>query len=256
MKQSIFHRFIPITSCTLGSIFLLYYIAISLSYGLGQINFSWTFLALGVLATCYGILELKLKKHLFHYLPQLLRRICFVFFIIALTIFIGVEAMILYHGSTISSTQGNYAIVLGTQLKGRSISRLLRYRLDAAVEFHKQYPDATIIVSGGQGPGEDISEAQAMHDYLIAKGVPESLILMEDQSKNTEENFRYSKELLKNDTNQNISIITNSFHMYRASFLCSELGMTCSLYLAKTDIDLAPTFYFREFFGVIKDKVL
>lgn len=238
----------------IGCLCLLYYLILSLSYGINYIVFSWTWLAMGILCQLIAWWQWKQQRHMLSYLPSLLQKIIITLLAIGICFFAFIEARILYMGQHVSSTQGNTLIVLGAQLNGNSISRLLRYRLDAALAFHKEYPKATIIVSGGQGPGESTSEASAMRNYLVANGVPDQQILMEDNSMNTAENFSFSKKLLKNDTH--VSVISNDFHMYRANHLCEESGLTCSLYPARSDFDLAPNFYFREFFGVVKDEFL
>ena len=87
-------------------------------------------------------------------------------------------------------------VVLGCQVRADGPSILLRDRLDTALEYWEEHPDMTVVVSGGQGPDEYISEAQAMADYLTAHGVDESQILLEDQSHNTDQNLRYTVELL------------------------------------------------------------
>ena len=88
-------------------------------------------------------------------------------------------------------------IVLGAGLRGENLSLILRNRLDAAVEYYNENPEAVIVVSGGQGPDEDIPEAEAMERYLYEQGVPLNKIIKEDKSTSTEENFKFSKELLE-----------------------------------------------------------
>ena len=68
----------------------------------------------------------------------------------------------------------------------------LARRLDAALAYLEENPKAYVVVSGGQGAGEDISEAEAMRRYLAARGIEESRILMEDKSMSTLENFLFS----------------------------------------------------------------
>ena len=83
-----------------------------------------------------------------------------------------------------------YVIVLGAKVKRGAIpSKALAFRLNAALDYAKQYPDIQIIVSGGQGPDEDATEASVMKQYLIDRGFPESQIIVEDQSTSTYENL-------------------------------------------------------------------
>ena len=65
-------------------------------------------------------------------------------------------------------------------------------RLEGALDYLNQYPDSVAIVSGGMGKGEDITEAKAMHDWLVQHGLPEERVLMEPKATSTEENLRYS----------------------------------------------------------------
>lgn len=90
----------------------------------------------------------------------------------------------------------NAAIVLGAAVHGRELSRTLVGRLDVAVGYHKRSPSALIVVSGGQGPQEELPEAVAMRQYLLDHGVPDDHIIVEDRSTSTEENFLNSRELL------------------------------------------------------------
>ena len=96
----------------------------------------------------------------------------------------------------------------------------LKYRLDAVIEFNKLNPNMKIIVSGGQGQGEDVTEAFAMRKYLVDKGVSENLIICEDKSTSTYENFLFTKELLEKEIGNGdyiITVVTNNFHMYKVN---------------------------------------
>lgn len=114
-------------------------------------------------------------------------------------------------------------VILGAHVEGRKISESLRRRLERAYTYYLDHPDIQMIVSGGKGKGEDISEAEAMRRYLLAKGVPEEKILCEDQSTTTKENLKYSRRYLPDPTGET-GIVTNNFHMYRAVSLAHRLG--------------------------------
>ena len=81
-------------------------------------------------------------------------------------------------------------VVLGAGVRGDRVSQTLAYRLDAALSYAQDNPDALVIVSGGQGPGENLPEAEAMANYLMAAGLPPDRLVLEDGSTSTEENFR------------------------------------------------------------------
>lgn len=118
-------------------------------------------------------------------------------------------------------------IVLGCQVRGETPSSMLAYRLNAAQEVLKEYPDSICVVSGGQGSGEDISEAEAMRRYLLDNGIAEERIIKEDKSVSTRENIRFSAEILSEmGITDEVVIVTNDFHQYRADIYARENGFT------------------------------
>ena len=145
----------------------------------------------------------------------------------------------------------DYLIVLGCQVRGTVPSQMLRQRLDAALEYLSEHPDATAIVSGGMGPGEDITEAECMYAYLTAAGIDPSRITMEDQATSTIENLRYSLELM--EPGKEIAIVSSEFHLYRAGQMAQSLGLEPHLIPASTEYPLLLTsFSLREIFAVWK----
>ena len=117
-------------------------------------------------------------------------------------------------------------VILGCQVKPWGPSVLLQDRLDKALEYLEDHPDLTIVVSGGQGTDEPISEAQCMYDYLTEHGVDGAQILLEDQSGSTVENLRNSMELLTQegyDTTADMVVVSNGFHLTRVRMLWSRV---------------------------------
>ena len=118
-----------------------------------------------------------------------------------------------------------YIIVLGAQIRGTVVTNSLERRLVKAMEYLEQNPKTMVIVSGGQGKEESITEAEAMAAYLIEHGVENQRIILEDKSTTTEENLRFSKQLVE-DITKPIGVVTNNFHMYRAMRTARKLGFT------------------------------
>lgn len=145
-------------------------------------------------------------------------------------------------------------IVLGCGIRGERVSVGLAKRLDKAAEYHKQNPEAMIIVSGGQGPQEDISEALAMKRYLVAKGIDEEKIIMEDKSTSTITNFEYSHKIMNERglPSDSVVFVTNGYHIYRAASYAKAEGLTVT-HLG-TDIIwyTIPMNYMREMLAVVK----
>lgn len=119
-------------------------------------------------------------------------------------------------------------IVLGAGLRGEKLMRVLRQRVDAAILYLEDNPNTVIILSGGKGSDEIISEAEAMARYLAQRGVSEERYIKEDQSRNTRENFRYSYDIIKRQlgSNARIGFITTDFHLFRAGRVAAKQGIT------------------------------
>lgn len=134
---------------------------------------------------------------------------------------------LLSHGaSDTAKYDEDVLVVLGAGVHGTEVGENLRRRLDSAIAYHKKNPDALIVVSGGMGPQEEITEAQAMEDYLIFLGVPQEKILKEDKASSTYENFVFSKKLLDErfEEEYTVSFVTNEFHIYRAHGIAKRAG--------------------------------
>lgn len=146
------------------------------------------------------------------------------------------------------------AIVLGAGLRGEQVSGLLALRLDAALAYAAANPQATIVVSGGQGDNEVISEALAMERYLLAHGLAAERILREEQSRNTAENLRLSKQLLdaRYADGYQVVVISNDFHLYRATYLAQQLGLTARQVPAAQPWYTQAVNYLRESAAVLR----
>lgn len=148
-------------------------------------------------------------------------------------------------------------VVLGCEARGERPSRMLKYRLDTAYDYLNKNKNAVCIVSGGQGKDESISEAQCMFNYLTDKGIPSDRIIMEDRSTNTYQNITYSKEIIdKNKLPESITIVTNEFHQYRASYIAKRCKVRKSYSLsAKTELFFLPTYWVREWAAILYEWV-
>ena len=137
----------------------------------------------------------------------------------------------------------DYVVVLGAGLNGDVPSPTLASRLDKAVEYLNKNSNATAIVSGGQGKGETIPEAQAMQSYLVRHGINEGRIIMEESAENTYENFLYSKEAMDTDS---VVFITSDFHMIRSAQMAKLNGINAAHIGASTPITMIPVACARE----------
>lgn len=149
------------------------------------------------------------------------------------------------------------AVLLGCKVNGTVPSLMLGGRLEAARKYLEEFPEASIVVSGGRGDGEDISEALCMKEYLAARGISEDRIYMEDKSTDTEENLKFSKKILdEHNAGDEIVIITDSFHQFRASLIAEKSGLKPCAVSSDTPYYLLPTYWVREWFGIVEQIVL
>lgn len=145
----------------------------------------------------------------------------------------------------------DYVIVLGAQVRGSVPSRALRKRLDRAVQYAQENPDTLFFLSGGQGSGEDISEAEAMRRYLTEAGVDEARLICEARSTSTWENLLFCSELA-DIKDCRVGVLSNDFHVYRASRLAARQGYRhISCIPAPSDPLMQPHYVAREVCAVL-----
>jgi uncharacterized SAM-binding protein YcdF (DUF218 family) len=156
-------------------------------------------------------------------------------------------------------TGADALVVLGCGLYGAEISQMLKLRLDKALEYYADNPDTLICTSGGQGRNELVPEALAMRDYLVSKGVPDDIIIMEDRSTSTKENFLFSKEKLDarfGGEDYTAVFITNDFHILRSGIYAERAGITARGIAAPSVPYLLPSMYLREYLALMKYYVI
>lgn len=115
-------------------------------------------------------------------------------------------------------------VILGCQvMPSGDPSILLRDRLDTALDYLESQPQAAVIVSGGQGENEPMSEAQCMYEYLVAHGIEGSRILLEENSGNTYQNLCNAVQLMDDPTAE-VVIVSNGFHLTRVRMLWDRIS--------------------------------
>ena len=146
-------------------------------------------------------------------------------------------------------------IVLGAGVNGETPSLTLRTRIDAAAAYLEEHPDVPVVLSGGQGPGEAITEAEGMRRALVRRGVDESRLYTEERSTSTQENLRYSRAILEElgvDPAQRVAIVTSDFHLCRARLMWGGDTAAVPAHLPSTLYFqcLTVNYFIREAFGL------
>lgn len=143
--------------------------------------------------------------------------------------------------------QVNCVMILGCQVHGISPGGELENRLNTALPLIEADTDIPVIVTGGQGRGEYITEAQCMKQWLMEHGVSESRIYTEEESTSTEENFSNSVPIMEQlGITDGVAVVTNDFHQYRAELNARRSGISVGHYSAGTSALVFPNYIIRE----------
>lgn len=152
------------------------------------------------------------------------------------------------HSGGSENPETEYVVVLGAGVNGSEPSASLRERLQAALAYIKEYPDSILVLSGGQGENEDLTEARCMYNWLREHGVSANRLWLEEKATSTEENLRFSLNLIERKTGERpaeLAVISSEYHLLRAELLAQDEGVeTVLTYPAATENPL----YFTNMF--------
>ena len=240
----------------LGIISLLYYVVCIAFAGFG-LSFVWIWLLLA--GFCFlraYMLTRKMQGREKWYVPKWLVNVYRACLVAGIGMFVFVEAQVVSAMNIKPQEDLEYVIVLGAAVRGTTPTRPLKLRIQTAYEYMTANPDTILIASGGKGWDEQISEAECIRNTLVEMGLAESRILLEDASRDTEENIRNSYEFIPSK-NCRVGVVTNSFHVWRSLQIAKSQGCeNVSGVPAKTLMPVGIHYVVREFFGYVKWKFL
>ncbi len=156
---------------------------------------------------------------------KILRRTLLIGLLVWLATIVLLISMIHRTGTVDNAEPSDVIIVLGAGLArdGRPGYALTRRSIHAAGLWHEGYAD-TIICTGGIADNQTRSEADGCHDVLVRRGVPESAILLEEESGSTEENAICSREILLENNFNSVILVSDSYHLFRARYIFETVG--------------------------------
>lgn len=229
--------------CLLGCVVFLF----------SAIRFSaYVIFGIAFLVLCYQLLTLLSNQK--PRLAKVLRRLLTLLLCLLLLAAAVTEGLIIQASKGSAENDCGYLMVLGAGVNGTVPSLSLRERLDAAYDYLTAHPDTICVVSGGQGSGEDITEAACMYNYLTGRGISPERILMEDKATSTQENLVFSKKVIAEHAGEapsRVAILSAEYHLYRASLMAKKQGLQPVLVPARTDwISLRVNYFLREIAGV------
>ena len=182
----------------------------------------------------------------------------FVFFLIGAAFLFIAFFMIRIVRECVKETDGEleYVVVLGAQVKGKVPSRSLTMRLNTALQYAERNPETILILSGGKGDGEDISEAECMEGWLVSHGVDPGRLILEVNSTSTRENLIFS-DTLTGCSQSSCGLVTNDFHIYRSLLTARREGyQNVHGIAASSDRVLWVHLAVRECFSLARDEAL
>ncbi|MFJ6794678.1 YdcF family protein [Streptomyces sp. NPDC091268] len=142
-------------------------------------------------------------------------------------------------------------LVGGDQVPPLLASRLRKGREIYEAQLARGGRPPVLLASGGKGSDEKVAEARAMADWLIERGVPREHVVVEDRSTTTEENMRFSRELMEaDDPGYRCVVVTNDFHAFRAAMMARKAGVNGQVLGSPTARYYWPSATIREFVAV------
>jgi uncharacterized SAM-binding protein YcdF (DUF218 family) len=213
----------------------------------GSVALGLILLIIGVLTTIRCIIGIAFKV-----VWKLIRKPLAIVLAIALVIMALTSVPILLGVRSQPEAACDWLIVLGAGVDGDTPSPILQDRINAAYDYLTKHPDTVCIATGGKGDDENLSEAQCIYNHLTQMGISGDRIRMEDQATSTVENFRYSIDLLKQETGsipKSVGVLSNEFHLFRASLMAKNNGLS-PIFIAAPTSDAWTRIYYtvREIF--------
>lgn len=237
-----------------GIICLLYYLVIILYAGITA-DFAW-FWVLAALALEGGSCVIRYGQQHPGFFPIWLRWTVGLAFGAGFLIFLFLCGKVVGGMRSRGSSGLDYVVVLGAQVKGETPSRALQKRLVKALQYGVENENTVLILSGGRGSGEDITEAECMRRWLAGQGMDEDRMILEEASTNTRENLELSHERT-GCGKKHTGILSNDFHVYRAVRLAEKLGYEQAEGIAAgSDPVMQVHYVVREVFALVKEKLV
>mgnify|MGYP001550626337 CR=1 FL=1 len=116
-------------------------------------------------------------------------------------------------------------IVMGAaQYQGKP-SPVLRTRLDHALALWQRGLASRLVLTGGIGEGDAVSEAAVSRVYVMARGVPDSAILLENDGRTSAQSLRAAADLLHEQEFRTAIVVSDPFHMLRLEILGRRYGI-------------------------------
>jgi uncharacterized SAM-binding protein YcdF (DUF218 family) len=171
-----------------------------------------------------------------------------------IAIWIGTIGLILLSGARPNPEKADAILVLGAAQWNGKPSPVLKARLDHAIELHRKEYAPWLIVTGGVGRGDTVSEGEVAMRYAERAGIPAAKILVERAGLTTKESVAAAVALMETHGLKSAILVTDSYHMMRAGLLARRAGIeTFRAPTPNSPIDRAPS---QRWHYVLRESML
>jgi len=149
------------------------------------------------------------------------------------------------------------AVILGCDVIGDQPGIMLQERLEAAYAWLDSHPAAAVVVTGGRASEANLSEADAMAEWLIQRGISSSRIYRDEEALSTSDNIRNAERIIRrNGLAPSLAIATSDYHVFRSLRIASHYGYKAGAIVGHTAWWLLPTYYAREIIGIVHEALI
>ncbi len=236
----------------LSAVSFLYFLVI-LFWGGAHTSILWIWPCASVFCALLGVYLLFFGR--INIREPLVYAACLLVFVLLFS-FVVFEGFLIGYSFSRAPEGVEYIILLGAAVRDDKPSAALLHRIEAAGEYLRENENCKAVLSGGMGYGESITEAECMRRELVAMGIDESRLILEQRSTTTSENIEYSFELIPDEC-ESVAVVTNNFHVFRAVKL-TQKATDARVYGISADFDMPLLVHFavREYFGYFSDYFL
>jgi uncharacterized SAM-binding protein YcdF (DUF218 family) len=155
-------------------------------------------------------------------------RIILALAIFALLVAGGLAADVWRYAGIVADTPADAALVLGAAVLGDEPSPVLVERLRHAQQLFEAGQVRAIVVTGGRSPEDELTEAEASRDWLVAQGIPADAIVLENASRTTIENLQLARPILDAQHFATVLLVSDPLHMRRAMLIAERMGISAA----------------------------
>jgi uncharacterized SAM-binding protein YcdF (DUF218 family) len=137
-----------------------------------------------------------------------------------------VGALIVVQGQRDEARDSGAAVVLGAAQWNGDPSPVLQARLDHALDLYHRGVVKHIILTGGIGAGDQLSEAAAGKQYLLDRQLSTEVLLLDERSTTTWENLQNAADLARANGIDTVLLVSDPFHMLRSLKMARDLGLS------------------------------